>query len=135
MLSSINESSFAVFFNQAGRDLMFHHGTCDLYTVGSTHEIYRLNLEQGRFLKPFESSSPAINVCGINPAFGWLGFGGADGTFELWDPRERKCVSSIRIDGRMLEYVSRFVLECLTMQQFADNFFFVFCFACRQQYV
>jgi ribosome biogenesis protein ENP2 len=97
---------------------MFHHGTCDLYAVGSTHEIYRMNLEQGRFLKPFESSSPAINCCGVNPAYGWIGFGGADGTFELWDPRERKRVSALRIDGRMLKYdyvacILLFVFVCL----------------------
>jgi len=47
---------------QFGRDIAYHFPTCDLYTVGVTNEIYRLNLEQGRFLKPLESACPAINV-------------------------------------------------------------------------
>ena len=90
---------------------MYHHSTCDLYTCGSTNEIYRLNLEQGRFLKPLESSSPAINVCGTNPAFGWLGFGGVDGTFELWDPRVKSRISSLHVDRSILKYVLDAILS------------------------
>ena len=38
--------------------------------VGSTSEVYRLNLEQGRFLAPFETESPGINCCGLSPYHG-----------------------------------------------------------------
>lgn len=44
-----------------GRDMVYLPATCDLVTVGAGNEIYRLNLEQGRFLGPLESSSPEIN--------------------------------------------------------------------------
>jgi ribosome biogenesis protein ENP2 len=88
---------------KAGRDIAYHYPTCDLFAVGSTNEIYRLNLEQGKFLKPWESSSPAVNVCGVNPAYGWMGFGGSDGTFECWDPRDKVCSAALPITRKTLE--------------------------------
>lgn len=94
---------------KAGRALTYHFPTCDLFTVGSTNEIYRLNLEQGRFMKPWESSSPAVNACGVNPAFGWLGFGGSDGTFECWDPRDKACSAALQIDRSLLESLNLMV--------------------------
>jgi ribosome biogenesis protein ENP2 len=49
------------------RDMAFIPSSCDLVTVGAGNEIYRLNLEQGRFLGPLESDSPEINCCAYNP--------------------------------------------------------------------
>lgn len=45
-----------------GRDLAYHYPTCDLMVVGASHEAWRLNLEQGRFMNPLETDLPAINV-------------------------------------------------------------------------
>ena len=33
-----------------GRDMAYHHGTADLYFAGAGSQVYRLNLEQGRFM-------------------------------------------------------------------------------------
>ncbi|RUS12563.1 hypothetical protein BC937DRAFT_87516, partial [Endogone sp. FLAS-F59071] len=76
-----------------GRDLSYHFPTCDLLVVGAGPEVYRLNLDQGRFLNPLlTDSNSGINVCEINPAHQLFGFGTAEGTVEFWDPRSRSRV-------------------------------------------
>ncbi|KAI0241821.1 Small ribosomal subunit biogenesis [Massospora cicadina] len=75
-----------------GRDLGYHFPSCDLLVVGATSEVYRLNLEQGRFLNPFQTSvseEAGINVVDVNPAHQLFGFGSGVGTLEFWDPRSR----------------------------------------------
>ena len=56
---SFNSCSFLL---QFGRDMCYDPSACDLFVAGSSPEVWRLNLEQGRFLKPFETESHAINV-------------------------------------------------------------------------
>ena len=46
-----------------GRDMVYQPFTCDLYCCGSAPELYRINLDQGRFLAPLESVSPEVGVC------------------------------------------------------------------------
>jgi ribosome biogenesis protein ENP2 len=33
-----------------GRDMAYHRPSCDLFIGGSTPSVYRLNLDQGRFM-------------------------------------------------------------------------------------
>ncbi|XP_022102252.1 nucleolar protein 10-like [Acanthaster planci] len=73
-----------------GRDLAYHEPSCDLFLVGASPEVYRLNLEQGRFLSPFLSEASAINACSINPEHHLLALGTLEGRVECWDPRSRK---------------------------------------------
>lgn len=86
-----------------GRDMAYHYPTCDLVAVGNSNLIYRLNLEQGRFLRPLNGSSPAINVCTLNPASGILAVGGNDGVLECWDPRDRAHLATMKIETRFLD--------------------------------
>lgn len=73
-----------------GRDLAYHFPSCDLLVGASTQEVYRLNLDQGRFLKSIQTdATEGINCIEINPAHQLFGFGTANGTVELWDPRSR----------------------------------------------
>ncbi|CAB4428688.1 unnamed protein product [Rhizophagus irregularis] len=59
-----------------GRDLVYHYPSCDLLIGASSHEVYRLNLNQGRFLNSFSTdSTTGINVTIINPAHQLFGFG------------------------------------------------------------
>lgn len=55
--------------------------------VGSAPEVYRLNLEEGRFMTPLSSSSHAINACGgllgLLWGWGWLGWVGLEGDTDL----------------------------------------------------
>ncbi|XP_041484227.1 nucleolar protein 10-like [Lytechinus variegatus] len=73
-----------------GRDLAYHKASCDLFLVGVSPEIYRINLEQGRFLSPFVADSVAINTCSVNPVHQLLAAGTIEGRVECWDPRTRR---------------------------------------------
>ncbi|KAI9316836.1 WD40-repeat-containing domain protein [Dichotomocladium elegans] len=73
-----------------GRDLAYHFPSCDLLITASTQEVYRLNLEQGRFSTSIQTdATEGVNVVEINPAHQLFGFGTSNGTVELWDPRSR----------------------------------------------
>ena len=80
-----------------GRDLAYAERTCDLLVASSSPELYRLNLEQGRFLAPLASISPAVNACGISPMHGMLACAGEDGVLECFDLRERKSIGSLDV--------------------------------------
>lgn len=61
-------------------------------------EIYRLNLDQGRFLKPYEAvGASSLNVCAINPHNGLLGVGSEEGRVHCFDPRIRDAVGTVDV--------------------------------------
>ncbi|CAL9686184.1 unnamed protein product [Knipowitschia caucasica] len=72
-----------------GRDFSYHYPSCDLYFVGSGSEVYRLNLEQGRFLNSLQTDAVEHNVCDINPVHQLFATGTSEGRVECWDPRVR----------------------------------------------
>ncbi|KAG6865437.1 hypothetical protein C0991_002513 [Blastosporella zonata] len=86
-----------------GRSLAFHFPSCDAYVSASGNEIYRLNLDQGRFMNPLVLSSEdgevaGVNVIDINPAHQLLAFGiEGNGTVQFWDPRSRSSVGTLRL--------------------------------------
>ncbi|KAG6812206.1 hypothetical protein H0H92_003942 [Tricholoma furcatifolium] len=86
-----------------GRSLAYHFPSCDAYVSASGNEIYRLNLEQGRFMNPLilqgeDGDIPGVNVVDINPAHQLLAFGiEGDGTTQFWDPRSRSSVGTLRL--------------------------------------
>jgi ribosome biogenesis protein ENP2 len=82
-----------------GRSLSYNQSNCDLYVGASGNEVYRLNIDQGRFLAPLELDSEGVNCMDINPAHGLLGFGTDDGTVEFWDPRSRNRVGQLMVGG------------------------------------
>uniref|UniRef100_A0A671EH82 Nucleolar protein 10 n=1 Tax=Rhinolophus ferrumequinum TaxID=59479 RepID=A0A671EH82_RHIFE len=75
-----------------GRDFSYHYPSCDLYFVGASSEVYRLNLEQGRYLNPLQTDAAENNVCDINSAHGLFATGTVEGRVECWDPRIRSRV-------------------------------------------
>lgn len=75
--------------------MKYHYASCDLFVVGASSEIYRLNLERGQFLAPFESGASAINKCGVNPVHQLLVCGTQEGKIEAWDPRSRGIVGTL----------------------------------------
>lgn len=87
-----------------GRDISYHYSTCDLFIVGASPQIHRLNLEQGRYLRPLESSSSFINCSTINPASGIIAVGGSEGNLEFWDPRDRSHLASLKIEHPDIKY-------------------------------
>ncbi|CAH0404794.1 unnamed protein product [Chilo suppressalis] len=72
-----------------GRDIVYHKPSCDLFVVGASSEVYRLNLELGQFLAPFSTKASEINVCAVNEEHGLLILGTESGHVEAWDPRTK----------------------------------------------
>ncbi|KIO09748.1 hypothetical protein M404DRAFT_14173 [Pisolithus tinctorius Marx 270] len=87
-----------------GRSLAYHFPSCDALVSASGNEIYRLNLEQGRFLNPIvldsseDDSILGVNCIDINPAHQLLAFG-IDGapSVQFWDPRSRSRVGLLNL--------------------------------------
>lgn len=73
-----------------GYDLKYHRPSCDVFVVGSSSEIYRLNLERGQFMQSLQTNSTSsVNRCDVNPEHHLLCVGTQEGTVEAWDPRDR----------------------------------------------
>ncbi|XP_060810896.1 nucleolar protein 10 [Amyelois transitella] len=72
-----------------GRDIAYHKPSCDLFVVGASAEVYRLNLELGKFLAPLTTKATEINCCGVNEEHGLLVVGTESGHVEAWDPRTK----------------------------------------------
>lgn len=83
-----------------GRSLDYNRSNCELYCAASSSELYRLNVDQGRFMSPFECNADALNVVRVNPAHGLLGCGTENGTVEFWDPRTRRSVGNLGVGGQ-----------------------------------
>uniref|UniRef100_A0A8D0CZK5 Nucleolar protein 10 n=1 Tax=Sander lucioperca TaxID=283035 RepID=A0A8D0CZK5_SANLU len=75
-----------------GRDFSYHYPSCDLFFVGTSSEVFRLNLEQGRFLNSLQTDAVENNVCDINPVHHLFATGTSEGRVECWDPRVRNRV-------------------------------------------
>ncbi|XP_059049775.1 nucleolar protein 10 isoform X2 [Achroia grisella] len=72
-----------------GRDIAYYTNSCDLFVVGASSEIYRLNLELGQFLAPYVTKATEINCCAVNEEHGLLITGSGSGHVEAWDPRTK----------------------------------------------
>jgi len=96
-----------------GRALAYHFPTCDALFGASGNEVYRLNLEQGRYLSPLvlgsgggatdagtgdASTVAGVNAIDINPTHGLWAFGiDGNGTVEFWDPRSRSSLGVLAL--------------------------------------
>ncbi|KAF7796275.1 hypothetical protein EIP86_007450 [Pleurotus ostreatoroseus] len=86
-----------------GRALAYHFPSCDALIGGAGADVYRLNLDQGRFLNPLtlegeHGDVAGVNVIDINPAHQLFAFGiDGNGTVEFWDPRSRSRVALLKL--------------------------------------
>jgi ribosome biogenesis protein ENP2 len=86
-----------------GRSLAYHFPSCDALFSASGNEIYRLNLDQGRFLNPLvlksdDDDNAGVNTIDINPAHQLFAFGvEGNGTVQFWDPRSRSSVGLLKV--------------------------------------
>lgn len=93
-----------------GRCLAYHFPSCDALFGGSGNEIYRLNLDQGRFMNPLVLQDSdggddilGVNAIDVNPAHQLLAFGvEGNGTVQFWDQRSRTCVGVLRLPKKRL---------------------------------
>ncbi|GAU95273.1 hypothetical protein RvY_06919 [Ramazzottius varieornatus] len=82
-----------------GRDMVYQPELCHLNLVGASNEVYRLNLEEGKFMESLQSSfATEINSCDINPLHQLLMTGSSNGYVEAWDPRSGKSEGVISCD-------------------------------------
>lgn len=87
-----------------GRSLAFNSSNCDLLVGAAGNELYRLNLEQGRFLNPYVlDTSEGVNSVEINPVHGLVCAGLEDGTVEFWDPRSRQRAAKMFVSDQLGE--------------------------------
>ncbi|XP_063850425.1 nucleolar protein 10-like [Scylla paramamosain] len=85
-----------------GRDLTYHYPSCDLYIAASGSEIYRLNLQQGRFLNSLQTeATTGVNKCAFHPSHYLFVCGTEDGRVEAWDPRSRHRVGTLDCAANM----------------------------------
>ncbi|KAL0958130.1 hypothetical protein HGRIS_000298 [Hohenbuehelia grisea] len=87
-----------------GRAIEYHFPSCDAYVSAAGNEVYRLNLDLGRFMNPLVLTSESdddilgVNAIDVNPAHQLLAFGiDGSGTVQFWDPRSRSRVGLLRV--------------------------------------
>lgn len=89
-----------------GRCLGYHPPSCDVYVAASKNEVYRLNLEEGRFHAPLVShSAEGVNCLALNPVHMLLGLGGADGFVEFVDPRSQESLTTLDMAAALAKTV------------------------------
>lgn len=77
--------------------MAYYNANCDLFSCGSSNEVYRLNLFEGKFVKPFETSATSINSIAVNYPMEILGVAGEKGVVELWDLKSKSKVLGMPI--------------------------------------
>lgn len=88
-----------------GRALGYHFGTANALVGAAGNEVFRLNLDQGRFMAPLELGTDVrgVNAVDVNPAHGLLSFG-AEGSgengVEIWDLRSRTRAGTLNVATR-----------------------------------
>ncbi|RKP30443.1 WD40 repeat-like protein [Metschnikowia bicuspidata] len=81
-----------------GRSLCYNPSNCDFLVGASGNEIYRLNLEQGRFLSSLVlDTEEGVNSVNINSVHGLIAAGLEEGTVEFWDPRSRLRAAKLHV--------------------------------------
>ena len=76
---------FKIRIPRFGRDMIYQPYSCDLLTVGASNQIYRLNLDLGRFQSPFETDCPEMTCLDMCHELNTIAVGGIDGRVEFWD--------------------------------------------------
>ena len=86
--------------------MAYHFPSCDTYISTSSSEIFRLNLEQGRFLNTVNTSTTEQgNDClAINPQHQLIACGTDGGCVELFDPRTRNSVGVLNTRKENIEF-------------------------------
>jgi ribosome biogenesis protein ENP2 len=76
---------FKIRIPKFGRDICYNPNSADLYAVGASNEIYRLNLSMGRFQSPLISDSEEINCIDYSSKLELAATGGIDGRVQFWN--------------------------------------------------
>ncbi|KAL2226031.1 nucleolar protein 10 [Sesamum indicum] len=90
-------SHYSLRIPRMGRDIAYDSWSCDIICAASSPDLYRINLEQGRFLSSLSTQSPALNVVSQSKVHGLVAGGGEDGAVECFDMRTRSSVGRIDV--------------------------------------
>lgn len=85
---------------RVGRSLFYDPFSCDLVIGASDTFVYRLNLDRGQYLAPFETDQTGdlgVNSVARAPLHGLYAFGCESGTVEFWDRRDRRRVGALKL--------------------------------------
>ena len=71
------------------RAMAYEPSTCDLLLAAKGNNVYRLNLDEGRFNEPwsFTPANVSSGCISISPAYPLAAVGCDDGTVRMWDNR------------------------------------------------
>lgn len=98
-----------------GRGMAYESTTCELLLAANGPEVYRLNLEEGRFTEPWkmEPSTAAASCISVSPAQPLASVGCEDGVVRFWDNRTP--------DSLLKPFLSLDVQAATTGLGFADD--------------
>jgi ribosome biogenesis protein ENP2 len=82
-----------------GRALSLDAAAAEVLAVGSGRHVYRLNLEEGRFLAPWETGSAGLTGVSVSSGHGLAAVSGEDGSVEIWDGRSRTRAGRVECPG------------------------------------
>lgn len=97
-----------------GRALGYHSPSADALVACTGTEVFRFNLEEGRYMTPLEvargwgngmeSEVEGVNSLDVNPRHGlWsMGLDGGGGVVEFWDPRSRTALTRLTMPATSL---------------------------------
>jgi ribosome biogenesis protein ENP2 len=71
------------------RDMIYNPFTCDLSVATASNSIYRISLDEGKFLPAFEGVASEVNALDYNGYLNVLLSGGSQGILGIWDYRSR----------------------------------------------
>jgi len=80
-----------------GRSLTFSSRSAELFIVGASPEIYRLDLEHGVFTEPLVSECEELDCCCVNPVLPLMAVGGSGGVVECWSLNEGKSIARLQV--------------------------------------
>lgn len=108
-----------------GRALGYHSPSADALVACTGTEVFRFNLEEGRYMMPLEVARgwgngmegevEGVNCLDVNPRHGLWSFGldGGGGVVEFWDPRSRSALTRLTLPASSLLPVQSYDLDAL----------------------
>jgi len=112
---------FKIRIPKYGRDMLYVPYSADLICASCCNEIYRLNLELGRFLPPLQSNSNSVNCLSFNKQMNLLAAGTENGTVEFWDTRTRSIAAQIPIQENQSSFMEMQKIGEVTATQFSPD--------------
>uniref|UniRef100_A0A7S1MBJ9 NUC153 domain-containing protein n=1 Tax=Neobodo designis TaxID=312471 RepID=A0A7S1MBJ9_NEODS len=82
------------------RCMEYNPYAAELLSGGTGHEIFRINLDQGRFMESFKTASDdGVNAVELFRGHGLVLAGCENGTVEAFDPRQEKPAGTLTVEG------------------------------------